>query len=218
MNETRGTRYDSVDATSKDFLAEWPGDPGYAAGRRGNAANFVATEQRTLTIPNFVFAASYTLSLWVYGFDGYPGNPANSGALLFCAAAYPNQTQAYIVNGGYYGSFVVGNGSEYQSASGFYNDWVSYASGPHWALIIASYNADNKTPYLYVRDGINNASNTGPALSSGTRDATAATLYLGGLSGSSWSTNRIDEVGYWSRVLTVQERSDLWDSGFGLYY
>jgi hypothetical protein len=221
MEEARGTRYDSVDASNKDLLATWPGYPlSTASGKSGNAANFIQSELHSLTIPNFVFAPSFTLSMWVYGFDGFPGTPANVGQLFACAASYPNTSQILLSNGGYYGSAIVGDGSSYVQAAGFYGNWVDYGSGPHWALIIVDYDSATKKVRYHVRDGVNTHTEESAALA-GTRDATAATLFFGsdhlGTAGS-YSTNRFDEIGYWTRVLIVGERTDLWNSGAGLFY
>lgn len=46
----------------------------------------------------------------------------------------------------------------------------------------------------------------------------AVDFRIGRWGGASYSNARIDEVGFWKRVLTVAERAELWNGGAGLTY
>lgn len=114
---------------------------------------------------------------------------------------------------------------------GFYSD----ASGTVYFYVVtgssvqvpSNVNISAGTWYHIVgwHDSVNNeigiAINAGTAAtqahSLGVNDTTAG-FCIGGASGTNTADGIIDEVGFWKRVLTSQERTDLYNGGAGLAY
>ena len=79
-----------------------------------------------------------------------------------------------------------------------------------WNLIVGTYDSSTNTPVIYV----NNTAYTGTATTGGV-GGVAGELALGSSNGSSFFNGETDEFGYWSRILTAQERTDLYNAGSG---
>jgi hypothetical protein len=84
-----------------------------------------------------------------------------------------------------------------------------------WYLIIAWYEAATNTMSIQVDNGGIDTLGTGGALQA----AAAAEFQIGSRDGpNSPLDGRVDEVGFWKRLLTVSERSALWNDGAGIGY
>lgn len=85
----------------------------------------------------------------------------------------------------------------------------------NWHFIIVTKNGLNPAN-IYIDNGNDEATDGG---SMGTPDdlsnADNLTLFAQGGLGSGFLDGEIDELGFWNRALTSQERTDLWNSGNG---
>ena len=215
LDEASGNRVDSHGSnTLTDNNTVGSATNSYPANLPGRVASFVAANSEYLTRASFTMPGSYAVSIWVHGFDGYPGTPANVGTLLSCGA-YPLDAQVHFSNYGYFGGNIVADGTNYYSAVGYYGDWVPYDQGPKWHHFLIEYDAATRKTTVRI-------DNRSTALESsaiaGTRAATPSTLYMGGGPGGigiTNCTNRVSVVAVWPRLLTSDERTALYNSGDG---
>jgi len=105
----------------------------------------------------------------------------------------------------------------YYSADG--TNWATFAttsttlSSATWYMVTFSYNNSSHVVSLCVNTTCDTSAYTGP-LHDGTKDFTVASVGGGG----NYCNCDIDELGYWSRVLTSGELTTLYNSGSGLAY
>ena len=84
-----------------------------------------------------------------------------------------------------------------------------------WYFIVAWYEAATNTMSIQVNDGAIDTLGTGGALQA----AGAAEFQIGSRQGpNSPLDGRVDEVGFWKRLLTAEERTALYNSGAGVGY
>lgn len=86
-----------------------------------------------------------------------------------------------------------------------------------WYFVVAWHDAAANTVNLQVDNGTVNSSSTGGEVpqTSGAEFRIGARAYAGF---EGYFNGLIDEVGFWKRTLTTQERSDLYNGGSGLAY
>lgn len=121
-----------------------------------------------------------------------------------------NEFQVYIDNtAGSRLAFTVGNGSV--NGTVVSATFGGMAVG-NWYFFVAWHDSVNNVIGVSVNDASDTAS-----YSSGGHDNSGAFL-LGRLFGSQFWDGTIDEVGFWKRVLTSTERTQLYNSGNGLAY
>ena len=81
---------------------------------------------------------------------------------------------------------------------------------------MAWHDAASNTTNIQVNDGtVDSVSHSG-GVYNGTADFALGALFIG--TPSYHFDGLVDEVGFWKRVLTSQERTDLYNSGSGLEY
>lgn len=218
LDEASGTRADSIgsnDLTDNNTV-------GYAnAGPQGVVASAVAANSEYLSRANMELPASYTLSMWVEGFDGYPGNPVNGGVLFFAGSSYPDGTAGLGTNGGYYGSFLYSRAGESQQAQPFYSNWVPYDEGNRWRFITYDYNASTRVGRIWIDN--RPAPVVGDALTAAAHRGASDVFHLFGSNGTSvpgwlYSTNRFGPVGLWSEVLDDAKRLSIFNAGAAKLY
>lgn len=205
LDEPSGTRADSHGAND---LAP-TNAPGSAAGVMNDSAAFVRTSGQYLSCPDSAGLSTgdvdFTVSAWVYlESDGYSGGIALKGDGSGCEwmlflNSFRFSLQVY-------------------SAAGFsgltqldHGDTVSPGT---WYHVVAWHDS--------VNDEIGIAVNAGTpattARSTGCFDS-GAPFRIGSYPELPWPLDgRVDEVGFWKRVLTSQERADLYNGGAGLAY
>ena len=201
LDEASGTRSDSVVASGNDLTDN--NTVGSATGIFNNAASFVAANNESLN--NAALAAligadaAITITAWVNFSDGLRHTIVDSGGdgdIYLRAGQDPNGAQ-FTVKG-----FTVSAGV----ASG------SIPSQGVWYLLIASYDPATDTASVSVDAGT-------PATASGGPNGTPADFIIGNRTGNiDPMQGLIDEAAIWSRVLTAQERTDLYNGGVGLFY
>lgn len=82
-----------------------------------------------------------------------------------------------------------------------------------WYHVVVWHDAVNNVAGISINGTANTVSTTGTPFDNGGIFALGAHSYL-----SQYYNGRIDEVGFWKRMLTSQERSDLYNGGAGLAY
>ena len=201
LDEESGVRVDSVgsnDLTDNNTV-------GYAAGKIGNAADIVQANNEYFNNATFPTTADYTISTWVYANAGL----ANCD-LLSAIDTWPNQawSAVYLSGGTWYQ--LVGNGSAYVFVA---NGAISTET---WLHIVTWYDSSTNKASLSINGSI---ATTG-ALSGTLYDSSGAInlrLGFGGGVGASWD-GLMDLTGVWNRVLTSDERTELYNAGAGKDY
>lgn len=212
LDEESGVRADLVgsnDLTDNNTVgfASVTGPPNFPAGK---AASFVAANSEYLSRTNFTFGSgSYTYAVWAYssspstyqsfgsvGTGAWAGITSELGGLITAGTLY-NQI-------GYDG----GSLSNYSTKAAPSND--------AWHLIMTTYDADTNIIQVYVDD----VAGTAFSPADNRYNDAASVLRIGSLQNllASYWNGQLSNAAVWSRVLTSQERTDLYNSGAGLFY
>ena len=169
-----------------------------AAGLIGNAASFTAANTERLTVSSvFDFSGTWSIAIWVKvsGTTGFRG-------------AYASQAGANVR-----GYFNTGTYSFVNEVVGYTPAGFSATLDENWHLVqIWHDNADDSIGCRF--DG-------GADATFSPRNPAADTNFVIGATttaGSNPFNGLIDEVYIWSRVLTSQERTDMYNSGAGRSY
>jgi hypothetical protein len=204
LDEVSGTRADSHgsnDLTDNNTVGS---ETNAGAAMDGAAASFVAANQEYLSNTSFSTAAEYTFAFWFYSTD--------LGAYHALATLMPT--------GGSYAN------SEFIIQSQTVLDLYTGANGSllgvsptedAWHLLVLSHKKAAKQISLFLDnvEADNSPKTYTNAIDNGQVLTIGAYAYNPGTYG--W-TGLIDEVGYWSRVLTSDERTALYNAGAGRYY
>ena len=208
LDEASGDRADSHGSnTLTDNNTVGSATNSYPANLPGRVANFVTANSEYLSRTNFTFGSgSYTYAIWAYssspstyqsfgsvGTGGWAGITSELGGLITAGTLY-NQI-------GYDG----GSLSNYSTKAAPSND--------AWHLIMTTYDADTNIIQVYVDDVAGTAFSPADNL----YNNAASVLRIGSLqnlSASYWN-GQLSNAAVWSRVLTAQERTDLYNSGNG---
>lgn len=205
LNEASGTRNDSHGSnhlTDNNTVAS-------AVGKLGDAADFELDNSEYLSIAdnaNLSLGADsdFTWAGWV--------NPESlvTGA-IFSKRTGTNEATEYslfLINTGTF-RFDVGNGSTFQTRSG------GTVTAGNWFFFVCWHSsADNK---IYLQ--VNNGTPAESVWNGGTQDTTSE-LHVGKIpnASSAYFDGLIDSLSFWKRVLTSDERTELYNSGNGLDY
>lgn len=198
LEEASGARADahgSYDLTDNNTV-------GSAAGKVGDAADFVAANSEYLSHPDnadFRANGSLTIACWA--------RPDTLGGGVI-AKAGPGASNEYRleIDGAGKVEFIVGSSSVSNN---------NYASAGTWVFIVAEYDAGAGEATLYLDNDPNNTntSNVGAP----TTDTNAFDVGLSAGAAGNFD-GLIDSVGFWKRTLTSTERDDLWNGGSGVSY
>jgi hypothetical protein len=198
LNEESGDRADSVGSntlTDNNTVAS-------ATGMRGNAASFVSANTEYLsgtTPPAFVTGTARTLSCWakqtgagitIWGVQDSAGG-ADRRAAINTAGTDPNKTVA-----------IYGNAGALNATS------AGFHSLGDWLFLVYTY--DETTHKVYA--------NGNEIISAAAADGGSTTGFFVANSAAGPFDGLIDEIGYWSRVLTAAELTALYNAGDGLFY
>ena len=220
LDEVSGTRFDIVD--NSPLLER--GAIGYASGIKNQCANFVMENTSLLaTAGSFMGAGTgFTTSFWFY-----TTNTNSTSVLADKNRMGWNFSLIDTAGGGQVGQFTVRTNS-----SGFVNTnaLISIVANSFGVLTTTAwYNAvcwwtSGATGHIGI--SINGNTDTSSMLDL-VNVSTSGQLFVGGMSCLTASsspvvyngfTGRIDEIGYWKRPLTDQEKSDLYNVGSGNTY
>lgn len=189
FSESSGDRADSHGSnTLTDVSTVGSATNTYPANLPGRVASFVAANSETLSRAAInAFGADYTASMWVK-------HDVFTGTHYFFSAA--NGPYAYLTNTD--NSIHVAHGSgniAVQLLSG-YTDWHHVVFWSDAGVLHLTVDGVAATP----------AAHTSPA---------ETEFLLGGVSGIAFLTGRMSSVAIWPRVLTPEERAELYNSGDG---
>lgn len=223
MEETSGTRYDST-ANNNDLTDN--NTVGYGTGKVGtNAAFFVRANSEYLSITDASQTGldvatddDFSISFW---YKATAWNTANQYQIAGKDGGDGNRS--YYMNFTYWdgGGGATWNACIGASSNGFNAttncDWWKLGITPSagtWYHFVLTFNNGVTTCYV---NGSACAGNIGDYAPTGVYDSTAA-FTMGYTAGTSYIDGYIDEFGFWSRVLTSSEASELYNSGSGLAY
>lgn len=207
LDEESGTRVDSVgsaDLTDNNTVL-------YDTGVNGNAASFVGINAEELTLDDTDSvqpgSSGMTWAFWLkagaaaYQYWMSKGIGANQFAPLFGC-----QTGGAV-------DFYIGDGSGTSQAQ------LAAVSGlDDWTLIIAWWDGTEKKANVWVKNAAEDRGIAGIALSGQPYNGTSTFTLGSATAGGGFATGLMDEVAIWSRVLTEDERTELYNSGAGKFY
>lgn len=209
LNEASGN---ALDAHGSNALTG-TGSPGSAAGILDNARTFSGAAQYFARADNAELSTGdvdFTLSCWVY-LSAKVANRQVVGKWL----STTNNREYRIVYASGSDRFlfqISGNGVSTTTVT----DAV-FGSPPlnTWMHIVAFHDSTANQAGIQINGGTpTTAAHTTGAFNG----ASAFTIGVIGEGNGDYWNGRIDEVGLWKRVLTVEERTDLYNSGNGLAY
>jgi hypothetical protein len=209
LDEASGTRVDSFDAndlTDNNTVTQ-------ATGKVGNAAQFTRANSEYLSHADNASLSTgdidFTIACWVY-LDSKPGD---MGIVIQSTAT----SRGYALkweNGNALYEFFVGNGS-----SGIIGDIEATTFGTPatgvWHFVVAWHDSVNNTVNIQVDNGTVDSTSTSGAAGDSTADFNIGANASGTVQ---FFDGRIDEVGFWKKVLSSQERTDLYNGGSGNTY
>lgn len=205
LDEVSGSRADSVGGvTLTDNNAV-----GSAAGKNGNCATFVGASSKSLSVASYsVGAGDFTLALWFNQTSQSSQNVLMSAITTWATALqfslYTLATsKVRLMRGNDAGSYV-------------FADTPQTTSFGTWYHVVAEYNSSTKV----VRIWLNNQTPGTSGVMSGNPYTTSTAMAIGTRTGTAgeWFTGSIDEVAVWNRLLTSDERLELYNSGTGKFY
>lgn len=201
LDEASGTRADSHgsnDLTDNNTV-------GSATGIVGDAASFVAANNEFLTRADNASLSTgnidFTFAFWVNSpgtSEGFLGKRANLSSTEYQIYRSAGTWKFDVYSGG-----LVGVTESATAATG-------------WCFVVGWHDSVNDT----INIQINNNTAASSSHSGGTQDSTAG-FVIGNISSTtnvSACDSEIDEVAFWKRVLTVDERTALYNSGNGVSY
>lgn len=212
LGEASGTRADSHGANNlsdNNTVTQ-------AAGIQGNAAQFTAANSEYLSIADnaalSVADIDFSAAAWVY-FDTVVGGDAQDIIGKYPSAGAAS-TREYLLflNGGSPNRLawsVVGSSEGNISASSFGN-----VPTGQWLFVVAWHDATADTINIQVNNGT--VDTGGHTL--GSNDSLTPFILGVRSGGTQYMNGRIDEVAFWKRTLTSDERSYLWNGGLGRTY
>lgn len=185
-------------------------------GKQGTASQFTAANSEYLSIADNAsvsITGDLTIGMWVYL------DSAITGWQPFIAkdSGQPNRSYAFALReviGDNYEVFMSTDGNNdcsnnYRVATG-----ITFSTAT-WYHIVMSYDSSAGTVACY-RDGVLDATIT--STSTGLFDS-AADFQLGGYTGNSvYMDGRLNQVCLWSKLITADEVTDLYNSGTGIPY
>lgn len=204
LDEESGTRYDVIgsnDLTDNNTV-------GFTAGVNGAAASFVAANSESLSRASTAVVphpseSSFSISFWLRtsatgdALVGHYVTPGADAVLIFLSGGVP-QGLLYSATGG----------QNLGALGPAVNDG-------NWHHILAVYDSTDGKFTGYVDGAAGTLAVTDPASNFGSAWATNFQI---GLFTATYLTGSMDEVAIWSRVLTTDERAELYNAGSGFFY
>lgn len=210
LDESSGNAVDAVVASANDLTAV--NAPGTAAGKINTSRSFAAASSRYFSKASNAALQlgdiDFTWTAWAY----LTSVPGTNNAIVSRWTNGTNDREALLMynNSGVFRFLLSsdGGGTSVQlDASTF-----GAASLNTWYFVCAWHDAVNNV----VGISVNGTANT-TGYSSGVLVG-VADFQIGAFNSLNYWDGRIDEVGFWKRVLTSGERAELYNSGSGLAY
>jgi hypothetical protein len=210
LEEASGTRADAVTASGNDLTDNntVTQNPGIIA----NAAQFTRVNTEYLSHADNASLSTgdidYTVAAWVY-LDSKPGNMGiiakdSGGANREYVLQYTNASVRFV--------FTVLDTAGSTIGLVTANTFGAPSTGT-WYLVVAWHDSVNNLVGISVNGGTADT-----AATTGVPADKTATFYIGADQAVSNWDGRIDEVGFWKKVLTATERTNLYNGGAGRTY
>jgi hypothetical protein len=208
MDETSGTRDDAV---STNDLAEFTATVNSAAGKINNAADVAGTDTSSLWISgghsSLQFTSSFTIACWMF----LDVVSSGSGGIV---SKFDGSVTSYLLR--------------FQAGGSPFFQFVVNPSGGDTTVSSTTPTPTTGTWYHVIAYFDDSANEIGIVINNGTPVTTSFTSSLSGGAGNlrvmrstadgESPDGRIDGLGVWSRVLTSDERTELYNSGTGKDY
>jgi hypothetical protein len=210
LDEASGTRADSVGSNTLTDINTVTS----ATGKINNAGQFTKSNNEALSIANNTDVQlgdiDWTVTAWVY-LDSEPGQMD----IISKATGFSTGTREFELM--YLSDRFVLNTGGFISPVATADNFGAVSTST-WYFIVAWHDAAGNTINISVNNGTANSTATSGSFGTqgsgeftiGSYNANQTTLWT--------YDGRIDEVGLWKRVLTSQERTDLYNSGAGFAY
>lgn len=209
LNETSGTRVDSVTASGNDLTdnATVTSNP----GKVGTAAQFTAANSEYLSHTDNASLSTgdidFTFALWVY-----LDSKTTDRVLIskWDAGTQREYLLRYLQTTDRFQWLVSPDGVANTPVSA---DNFGIPSTVTWYFVVAYHDSVANTIGISVNNGTFNTA----AHTTGVQNGTAS-FVIGQVNAAFYMDGRIDEVGFWKRKLTAQEITTLWNGGAGITY
>lgn len=209
LDETSGTRVDSEPTGTAQNLTD-NNTVGYTNGVISNAADFELANTETLTRSDSEDLSTGNTSFSVSGWFKKESQSANKSLIGRFGTSAATREYLIRVNGGteVLDVLMQENGGSLKTVS---CTNFGATSQDVWMFFAVIYNSSAQTLSVSINNGTPNT------LSNVTATAdTAETTYIGGRASSSdYHDGLIDEVGFWKKVLSASEITELYNSGAG---
>lgn len=212
LDEANGARIDSVGNNNLTDV----GSVASTTGRVGNAASFDGTN-RYLSAPDSSSLSTgdidFTIAAWIY-INALPTTSFQDYVAKWDAASNNREYLLLYYYTAQKFSFVV-------SRDGINTGTAVMASSPKppqigvWYFIVAWHDSVNNTLNIQVNNGTPNTLSYSSGVFNSNAPLTIGKRYSGP---TAYMNGKIDAVGFWKRVLTSSERTELYNSGNGLEY
>ena len=202
LGEASGTRVDSHglnNLTDNNTVTQ-------AAGIQGNAAQCTRANGEYLSIADNAALSTGDIDFSIAGW-GYLDSLGVRGTLAAKFDSVPKEWQLYVTAANVTTFDVVDAGEAHTGRV-----TSSTLSASTWYFFVAWHDAAANTVNLQV----NNGTLTSTSYTFGCNDSTSP-FFIGQEENNYWD-GRVDEVAFWKRVLTSDERSYLWNNGLGRTY
>lgn len=203
LDESSGNAFDS---SPSGFTLTNTNTVSYGAGLINNGADFTSTNtNKQLTIANNcgINGGAITISVWINKYFD-----PSTRQFVFCGSSVSQVM--------YYMEYLVGTGQLRIHRRRAPNTDVSITSvlsitDSIWHHVVLTYDGVTLAGYL------DNVAITGASASGNGTSGLVSQTSLGAASQlGNFSRSKIDEVGIWSRVLSISEVNDLWNGGAGI--
>lgn len=224
LDEASGTRADSHGSNTladNNTVTQATG-----IGGSGNAAQITAANSESLSIADgsqtgLDLSGDFSLNVWAY-FDSFPAS--NSSFSLMAKNNGTGNQRAYFLD--FYNHSTAGYGLRVLvSSDGSFNtgslsndpflqaDWAGAATST-WFMLTGAYTASAGTVSIYVNGSLLETLSGYPTSVFNNNQP----FYIGAMNTTNYQNGREQFAGVWSKVLTTQEITDLYNAGAGLPY
>ena len=210
LDETGGTRDDQKgpnDLLDNNTVTQ-------AVGKQGNAAQFTAANAESLSIADNADLSTgdidFTLAAWIYFDNKADGwGAASKGGL---GAGNSEWEFQYNLGADRIQFTISVNGTAV--AKSVNANALGSPAPATWYFVVMWHDASANTINIQVNGGTVDSTATG----GNAPIDRAGAFRIGLVDGASYWNGRLDEVPFWKRVLTAQERADLYNAGAGNTY
>lgn len=210
LDEASGLRADS---TGTNDLTDNAGVT-QAVGKIGNAGQFTAASNNFLSHANNsslqIGATSFTITCWVF-LDDLAADHGLVSRWDTVAGQLEYTLEYNAAGGNRFKANLSTTGSNFPSVVA---DAFGAPSLSTWYFLLLSFDLPTTTVKIQVNNGAANTSNLGASIFAANQVFRIGRRNAGGQNHS----GRIDEVGFWKRILTASELAALYNGGSGLTY